>query len=109
MTPLSELDAVFVTHTPTGFYCDRSFGEAQGILFLCPSCYRKNGNSDIGVHSVLVWFKDRGVPDTAEPLARWQLSGTSMADVTITPSINLATDEHSRDEWHGYVTNGHAT
>jgi hypothetical protein len=108
-TPLHELDAEFLTHTPRGFHRGNDIATAQGILFVCPSCYRKNGSSDIGVHSVLVWFANRGVPDEAEPLPRWNVSGTSLADVSITPSINLATDEASQGEWHGYITNGYAT
>ena len=108
MTPLHKLDAEFLTHSPTGFHRGPNIVDAQGIVFLCPSCYRKNGNSDVGVHSVLIWFADLGVPEEAFPKPRWNVTGTSMADISITPSINLATDEQSKDEWHGWVTNGHA-
>lgn len=108
---ITELDATFVRYTGNGGHQDvAAFAEAQGVLFTCPGCYRRNGNSDIGVHMVLVWFRDRGVPDEAEPKpARWAASGSSLDDLSLTPSINLATDDHSRDEWHGYITAGVAT
>jgi len=108
---LTELDPQFVRYTGNGGHQEvDSFGEAQGVLFVCPSCYRKNGNSDIGVHMVLVWFRDRGVPVDAVPKpARWMASGTGLGDLTLSPSVNLQTDEHSRDEWHGFVTNGEVT
>jgi hypothetical protein len=108
---LTDLDGQFVRYTGNGGSQDvATFAEAQGILFTCPSCYRKNGNSDVGVHSVLVWFRDRGVPDDAVPKpARWAASGTGISDLTLSPSINLATDERSRDEWHGFITNGVVT
>lgn len=108
---LTELDPTFVRATPHGGHQDvATFAEAQGVLFVCPSCYRKNGNSGIGVHMVLVWFRDRGVPDDAVPKpARWAASGTSIADLTLTPSVNLQTNDASRDEWHGFITNGEVT
>jgi hypothetical protein len=108
---LTELDPSFVVYTGNGGHRDvATFAEAQGVLFTCPGCYRRNGNSDIGVHMVLVWFRDRGVPDDAVPKpARWLAKGTSLADLSLEPSINLANDDMSRDEWHGYITNGEAT
>jgi len=108
MTSLVELEATFMIWMPNGMRRVGNFQEAQGILFTCPSCFRKNGNSDIGVHSVLVWFDGRNVPVEATPLPRWKVSGTSIHNLSLSPSINLATSEESRDEWHGYITNGQA-
>lgn len=108
---LTELDPTFVRATGNGGHQDvATLAEAQGVLFVCPSCYQRNGNSDIGVHMVLVWFRDRGVPDDAVPKpARWAVSGSSLDDLTLQPSISLQTDERSRDEWHGFITNGQVT
>lgn len=107
---ITDLDATFVRHTDNGHRDVGAFADAQGVIFTCPGCYRRNGNSDIGVHSVLVWFRDRGVPDDAEPSpARWEAKGSALDDLTLSPSINLVTDDHSRDEWHGFITNGVAT
>lgn len=108
---LSELDAQFVRYTGNGGHQDVvTLAEAQGVVFTCPACYSRNGNSDIGVHSVLVWFRDRGVPDEAVPKpARWAAIGTSLDDLTLSPSINLQTDARSMHEWHGFITNGQVT
>lgn len=108
---LTELEPQFVRAVGSGGHQDvDTLAEAQGVIFTCPACYAKNGNSDIGVHSVLVWFRDRGVPDEAFPRpARWTASGSSLNDLTLSPSINLQTDERSRDEWHGFIINGEVT
>ena len=72
---------------------------AQGLSFLCPSCFQDNGGP-VGTHSVLAWFAGRGVPaDTTPGPGRWAVSGTSLADITLAPSIQTRC-------WHGFVTNG---
>lgn len=74
---------------------------AQGILFLCPVCFVKNGDA-IGTESMLCWFRDRGVLDNAVPgPERWIASGTGFDDLTLSPSINVA-NEH----WHDFIING---
>jgi hypothetical protein len=75
--------------------------QAQGVLFLCPACFVKNGGP-VGTESVLCWFRDRGVPDDALPgPGPWTASGTGFDDLTLSPSVNV-TNGH----WHGFVTNG---
>lgn len=64
---------------------------AHGIRFTCPQC---------GDHQVLVWFRDRAVPETEEPTPRWSVSGTGIEDLTLAPSINV------RGCWHGFVRGG---
>lgn len=71
---------------------------AHGVMFLCPACFKANSGS-VGTHSVLVWFANRGVPDAATPAPRWAMSGTSLADLTLSPSIQIPC-------WHGFVTGG---
>lgn len=79
--------------------------EAQGIIFLCPKCYAENKGPE-GTHSVLCWFKDRGVPLTAEPgPARWTVSGNSYDDLTLSPSVLIV----GGCAWHGFVTAGAVT
>ena len=74
-----------------------TLAEAQGVRFTCPKC-----NS----HSLVCWFKDRGVPDSAVPgPGRWVAAGTGYADFSASPSILLT----SGCRWHGYVTNGNVT
>lgn len=74
---------------------------AQGVMFACPTCFKKNGGL-VGTESILCWFRGRGVPDDKFPgPGRWTPSGTSFEDLTLTPSVNVA-NEH----WHGWVQNG---
>jgi Family of unknown function (DUF6527) len=94
---------------------DLTLATAQGVLFDCPKCRAPQGS-----HSILVWFRDRGVPDDAEPGAarpeghekspqgrpaqRWTAAGTGFDDLTLKPSIAL----EGGCAWHGFVTNGEA-
>lgn len=103
---LTELEPKFKRTCPEGkqllFETVESFKDAQGIMFLCPHCFRKNGGP-VGTHRVLVWFEGRGAPPEYTPAPRWQVSGSSMDDLTIKPSIRV------NDCWHGFITNGEAT
>ena len=75
---------------------------AQGVWFLCPKCFQANGGR-VGTHMVMCWFRERGVPDTATPgPARWAVSGTGLADLTLSPSIQLL----GGCNWHGFVRGG---
>lgn len=76
---------------------------AHGVDFLCPVCFRAN-SGPVGTHHVHCWFRDRGVLATIEPVARWAVSGTGYADLTLSPSILLPSPEGCK--WHGFVTNG---
>jgi len=75
---------------------------AQGVWFLCPACFRLNGGA-VGTHGVCIWFRDRGVPDAATPgPGRWIVGGSSLADLTLSPSIHL----QGGCGFHGWITNG---
>jgi hypothetical protein len=87
-----------------------SFGEAQGVWFLCPKCFAHNGGAK-GTHCVWVSFAGRGVPDESgshnnegKP-SRWTATGTGLHDLTTTPSILLT----GGCAWHGWITNGDVT
>jgi hypothetical protein len=103
---LLDLDPEWVTNaTPASYRRTDNFTEAQGILFACPFCYRKN-NGLVGTHMILIYFADRGAPPECEPLPRWTVAGgTGLNDLTLVPSINLQ-NEGRPDEWHGWITNG---
>lgn len=84
-----------------------SFGEAQGIWFLCPKCFLANGGAK-GTHCCDVTFADRGAlpeqgshGDNGEP-TRWTVSGSNYEDLTTLPSILIK----GGCGWHGYITNG---
>lgn len=91
------------------FHPAATLAEADQLDFLCPACFAKNGGAE-GTHHVMVTFADRGVPDDAgsrgtEGPTRWHASGTGLADLVLTPSIQL--DASSPPEqgchWHGWV------
>lgn len=76
--------------------------QAQGIMFLCPKCFAANGGK-VSTHSVLCWFRDRGVPDEAKPNpGRWQVGGTGYNDLTLMPSIKITVG----CLWHGNIVGG---
>lgn len=79
------------------------FRQAQGITFLCPACFRKNGGA-IGTEQILVWFAGAPIPADIEPKHRWNAAATSFDDLTLTPSINV-----NNEHWHGFITNGEVT
>ena len=81
-----------------------SVDKAEGLWFCCPKCYEVNGGTT-DVHRVFVWFADRDVPEYEKPETRFSVSGTSLDDLTLNPSIIL-TDNPCR--WQGFVTCGSA-
>jgi hypothetical protein len=84
--------------------------EAHAVSFLCPQAYAKNGGP-VGTHSVMVAFEGSPVPPHLcggkNGPTRWKASGTSIEDMTLTPSIQEVDD--GLCSWHGFVTNGDAS
>ena len=78
---------------------------ADGVLFLCPTCFKKN-NGPVGTESVLCWFANKPhVPADAKPgPGRWSATGSSFDDLTLSPSVNV-----DKEHWHGFITNGEVT
>jgi len=110
MPKLKDLEAKFLTtQAPYDrFEETESLEKAQGMSFLCPKCFAKNGGP-AGTHSVICWFADRGVPDSLGPKpGRWRPQGTGMDDLTFVgpgaASVLLTTGCC----WHGFVKNGSA-
>lgn len=82
---------------------------SQGVMFLCPKCFEKNGGP-VGTHSVLTWFRGRGVePERRPGPGRWTVTGTGFEDLTLQPSVDLTAGGRHPDEWHGWISNGVAT
>lgn len=86
--------------------------KVHGVMFLCPKCFTANGGA-VGTHSVICWFRGRGVPDTEAPLpGRWAVAGTGLQDLSLSPSILLTGDTKCGpvngdvSGWHGFITNG---
>ena len=92
----------------------------QGVMFQCPKCSvgkqhgEENGRRFVrGAHYIRVFFSNpRGVsvaPPEADSNPRWAMSGSSIDDLTLSPSINLDVPENSGGcGWHGWVKNGDA-
>lgn len=104
---LRDLDAVLVTVDPGDsrqYHYSRHGESIHGVEFDCPTL----GHGE----RILVWFKNPigpsgpgsgGLPVRPDvgPLARWTVvSGTTVDDLTLSPSINVHGD------WHGWIRNG---
>lgn len=97
--PFERTAEVEVTHDVA------SIGDAQGIRLLCPKCFVANGGAG-DTHSLLLWFRDRGVAEDATPgPGRWAIDGTGYDDLSLSPSVHVT----SGCGWHGYGTGGVAT
>lgn len=82
---------------------------ADGVMFTCPKCASKTfdvpENQRSG-HVVICWFVGK-VPAEASPgPGRWTASGTSIEDLTLSPSVFLNGEGCG---WHGWVRNGDAS
>lgn len=113
---LTALDLQFIRYErrPDGVHIhnvDR-IDQAQGVRFICPLCFERNGNQRSGVHSVICWSKSRGVPDDAQPgPGRWLMRGTGYSDLTLDgePGKSRSVLLLIGCKWHGFVTNGLVT
>lgn len=83
-----------------------TFSEAHGVRFICPKSFAAHGGK-IGAHSVQVYFSgtpvpnDMGLNKDGQPV-RWSVSGNSLDDLSISPSIQ---EQDSICGWHGFVGN----
>lgn len=83
---------------------------ADGIFLWCPCSY---GN-DARAHGLIVSFAnpigapvavDGGSCDRNGVPKRWAMTGTGLADLTLSPSVDVGDPSC----WHGYITNGDVT
>lgn len=119
---LADLSAELVKLTTadgSGWRIVETLAEAQGVMFQCPKCAigkiveEEDGRRFVrGAHSIICWFRGRGVSDEVEPgPGRWTPSGSGLHDLTFVPgdppmacSVLLL----SGCEWHGFVRDGEA-
>jgi hypothetical protein len=60
---------------------DVEMAEADGIIFLCPKCFQKNGGP-VGTHSIICWRPS--VPPSVTPgPGRWEFNGTGLDDLSL--------------------------
>lgn len=85
-----------------------TLAEAQGVMFLCPMCYARNGGA-VGTHTIICWFADRGVPDSQTPgPGRWEPAGTGIDDLTFVGPAAASVGLMGGCQWHGFVHDGAA-
>jgi len=105
---LSELDARFVgAGGPGVFNADESPAPERtgiGLSFKCP-CGKEHDEYD----RVFVTFSnpiDGGAPVEPPRFPKWDRTGDSIENITLTPSIQRMDENGCK--WHGFVTNGEA-
>lgn len=112
MIPLSTLDAHFLKITKTrddGSWAQAdmyaTFGDCDGVEFLCPLCYTANGGPR-GTHGVICWKPH--VPQVSTPgPGRWAHQGSGMHDLSLVAGSSSILLKGGCG-WHGFVQNGHA-
>ena len=104
---LTELEPKFLRReTDRSWYEIDDLSKADGVMFLCPKCFRAN-NGRVGTHVVICWSPK--VPQTTSPgPGRWNLVGTGYVDLSLvagSSSVQIT----SGCRWHGFVRNGEVT
>jgi hypothetical protein len=62
-----------------------NIADADGVEFLCPVCFVRNGNSNVGTHAVICWSPS--VPQDTDPTpGRWSMVGSGIDDLTLVAS-----------------------
>lgn len=105
---LTELNPRFLAVIDSHTYRAENvpFSEADGVMFLCPKCFRENQGS-VGTHSVICWRPNVSQDIPPNP-GRWEFQGTGLDDLTLvagSSSILLT----SGCMWHGFIRNGEVT
>lgn len=79
---LADLEARFIKieDERTHRYVD-TLPEADGVMFLCPTCFAANGGS-VGTHSMICWRPRVGQEHSPRP-GRWEFEGSGLADLTL--------------------------
>lgn len=119
MPTLIELEGTFIRYreeskeemlvrgaaTPSFFLEHVStMAEAHGIRFLCPKSIASHSGK-VGAHSVQIYFVGSQVPNhigvnAKGDAVRWTASGTSLDDLSLSPSIQ---EQDNICGWHGFV------
>lgn len=92
----ADLEPRFVRVSEGGWQHVASVAEAQGVFFVCPTCYVKNGGTVVGTHGLLVWSRSRGTPDHVTPTSRWGLEGADVNDFSIVGEVSPANPDGRR-------------
>lgn len=105
---LTELEPKFLKIESAGHYrIVDTLAEADGISFLCPTCFAKNKGA-VGTHSIICW-QPHVDPNLNPKPGRWKFKGTGYQDLSLDNSPN-----HASSVWlqgagcgaHFHVING---
>jgi hypothetical protein len=100
--------------TAAGWHLADELRGSDGLWLWCPCGYGKPDYPIDGArpHAVIVSFSNPIGAPPAPPAAgsqsrnggpsRWTMSGTGLADLTLSPSVAVGTPEC----WHGFIVNG---
>lgn len=72
-------------HTEHEYRIRTGFAEADGVFFLCPACFRKNGGR-AGTHGIYCWRPRVPIAPNREGPGRWEFRGTGAEDLTLDAS-----------------------
>jgi len=86
---LTDLDPKFlkIAAEQGNYILTDDITQADGILFLCPECFKKNKGAE-GTHSVKCWKKGIDASLFPKP-GRWKFSGTGYDNLSLKPSIQI--------------------
>jgi hypothetical protein len=77
---------------------------ADGILFLCPVCFRANGGP-AGTHSIICWQPH--VPQDMDPKpGRWAFKGTGFGDLTLVAGSSSVFLQGAGCKAHFFIRDG---
>ena len=106
MLRLAELEPEFIKIIDERSHRPCELSEADGLFFLCPVCFTKNGGP-VGTHGIILWRPH--VPKERSPKAgRWEFVGTGIEDLSLvagSSSILLVTGPSGCGA-HFFIRNG---
>lgn len=90
---------------PITYNMRATFGDCDGIQFLCPVCF-KNNKGRCGTHSIICWKP--GVAQDVFPIpGRWAFEGTGFHDLTLVAgSSSILLTGKDGCKAHFFIRNG---
>ncbi len=85
---LDQLDARFMKCVdPRIWRPVFSIDEADGLMFLCPLCFERNGGAS-GTHTIICWRPRVSVMVSPSP-GRWEFEGAGLKNLTLVSSVEI--------------------